>query len=113
MSDWFRVEFYGKPPEGQDVISLGHLEVSENLAKVFGFEFVDHLTVVRDRSDRTYEEFPTVNGIFVARSVDSRFAPVLFYNEVECREWLATNKGGNYMAFYPDEQHRHYSVEPK
>ena len=44
---WVKVEFYGLPPDGQRVTDVDVAEVARNLAGVFGFEYIDGLTVVQ------------------------------------------------------------------
>jgi hypothetical protein len=44
---WVKVEFYGLPPDGLRVTDVDVAEVARNLAGVFGFEYVDGLTVVQ------------------------------------------------------------------
>lgn len=45
--EWIEVQFYGLMPVGQTLIGLDEREVAENLAKVFGFQYIDKLTVIK------------------------------------------------------------------
>lgn len=44
---WVRVEFHGLVPEGEMLTDVDTVEVSKNLMKVFGFEYIDGLTVTQ------------------------------------------------------------------
>jgi NTP pyrophosphatase (non-canonical NTP hydrolase) len=48
MTGWVKVEFYGQLPPGVVAIEVDHKEVSESLAKVFGFKHIDGLVAKRD-----------------------------------------------------------------
>jgi hypothetical protein len=44
---WIKVEFYGAMPEGRDVETVDLTQVEANLARIFGFEFIDGLVIQR------------------------------------------------------------------
>ena len=49
MSDWYRVEFFGRPAEDHTIKSLADVEdwlgIGEKLAEAFGFEVIDSIKV--------------------------------------------------------------------
>lgn len=51
MSQWVKVEFYGRVPDGQKVTDINYLEVGERLARAFGFTHIDGLAAF-DTPDR-------------------------------------------------------------
>jgi len=54
MSNWYRVEFSGRPAEGHTIKSLEDVEdwlgVGEKLAEAFGFETIDSIKVTAEPS---------------------------------------------------------------
>jgi hypothetical protein len=47
MTEWIKVEFHAKLPPGLIIEEVKHQEICENLAKVFGFEYITELFVQR------------------------------------------------------------------
>jgi hypothetical protein len=53
MNQWLKVEFYAQLPDGQAMQEFDPMKVAEELAKTFGFRYVDALSVVV-AADRGY-----------------------------------------------------------
>lgn len=45
MGDWVKVEFLGQLPDGMQVIEVDAARTSEEIARLFGFSRVDHLSI--------------------------------------------------------------------
>ena len=51
IENWVKVQFYGKLPPGQALIDVDMPKIAQSLGKVFGFPYLDGITIVRDNSD--------------------------------------------------------------